>query len=147
MRRLTALALLALVGLVACSPPSAQDLVRQVVQQRNNYEARLTSWIVREDAPTPHLYLDVMIINNNDEVALKTLTVMVEQLDAEDGVLHSQRVAVDVAQLTAGIGQGVGVQVLPVATGVEGIRLYVETNPESAVWPEFPEFNAVRPRI
>ena len=147
MKRLAVLFVLVAATALACSAPSAQDLVREVVQQRNNYEARLTSWIVREDTPTPHLYLDVMVINNNDAVALQTLTVMVEQLDAEDNVLHSRRVPIDVVALTAGIGQGVGVQVLPVADGVEGVRLYIESNPGEDVWPEFPEFNAVRPRI
>jgi len=147
MKRHLLLATLALaVTVIACSPPTARDLVADVVAQRNNYEARLTSWIVRDTA-TPHLYLDVMVINNNEEAALKTLTVVVEQLDGEDNVLHSQRVPIDTAQLTAGIGQGVGVQVLPVLDGVEGVRLYVEGNPDEESWPEFPEFNAVRPRI
>ena len=48
MRTLRAALSFALLTL-ACSPPSADDLVRQVIQQRNNYDATLQSWVVRED--------------------------------------------------------------------------------------------------
>jgi hypothetical protein len=145
-RHLLPAILLLTLGAVACSAPSAQDMVGEVIEQRNNYEAQASSWIIR-DQPTPHIYLDVMVINNNEAVALKTLTVMVEQLDADDNVLNAQRVPIDTAQLTPGIGQGVGVQVTPVAEGIEAVRLYIERAPAEDVWPEFPEFNAVRPRV
>lgn len=139
-------AILLLAVIAGCSAPTAQEMVGEVIDQRNNYEAQASSWIIR-DQPTPHVYLDVMVINNNEAVALKTLTVMVEQLDADGNVLNAQRVPIDTAQLTPGIGQGVGVQVTPVAEGVEGVRLYIERAPAEETWPEFPEFNAVRPRI
>lgn len=145
-RHLMPAILLLAVVVTGCSAPSAQDMVGEVIDQRNNYEAQASSWIIR-DQPTPHVYLDVMVINNNEAVALRTLTVMVEQLDADGNVLDARRVPIDTAQLTPGIGQGVGVQVTPVAEGVEGVRLYVERNPAEEIWPEFPEFNAVRPRI
>lgn len=137
----------AVIALAACSAPSAEDLVREVIAQRNSYDARLSSWIVREDAAVPFLYLDVMVVNNNMEATLRTLTVMVEQLDADDQVLDARRVALDVAALTAGIGQSIGVQVSPANPAVEGVRLFVEGNPATEVWPEFPEFDSVRPRI
>lgn len=135
------------IAAAACSAPSAEDLVRDVIAQRNNYEARLSSWIVREDAAVPFLYLDVMVINNNLDAALRTLTVMIEQLDAQDQVLDARRVAIDVAALTAGIGQSIGVQVAPAHAAVEGVRLFIEANPPRELWPEFAEFDSVRPRI
>lgn len=147
MKRWSWIAVVVTVIAAGCSAPSAEDLVREVTEQRNNYDARLNSWIVREDAPVPFLYLDIMVVNNNTDVALRSLTVMVEQLDAEDNVLDARRVAIDVAALTAGIGQSVGVQVSPANAAVEGVRLFVEANPPREVWAEFPELDAVRPRI
>jgi hypothetical protein len=142
-RAFLALLALALVA-PACSPPSADDLVRGVMEQRRNYTATLQSWAQREDGS---LYLDVLVVNNNTESSLRTLTVLVEQLDADNGVLSSTRVVLDTATLTPGLGQPVGVTVPGAAPVVEGLRLFVEPQPEEAAWPEFPEFDAVRPRI
>lgn len=128
---------------IGCTPPSADDLVRKVVEQRNNYDVTASSMIVRPDGS---LYIDVLVVNNN-LTALNKLTVMVEQLDADDNVLASGRVVMDVSALTAGLGQSIGVTVANAAAGVEGARLFVETNPPKEVWPEFPELDAVRPRI
>lgn len=150
MKRLLPLSLLALtvaVASVACSAPSADDLVQDVMRQRMNYEARLNSWIVREDTSPPHLYLEVNVLNNNQDVTLRTLTVMVEQLDSDGEVLSAQRKAIDVAELTPGIGQSMGVQVAPAHPQVDGIRLFVESQPERDTWSQFPELDAVRPRI
>ena len=88
-----------------------------------------------------------MVVNNNVEESLRTLTVIVEQLDIDDKILDSRRHVLDVAEMTAGIGQSVGVQVRPAFSAVEGIRLLVEPRPEREDWPEFPELDAVRPRI
>ena len=49
--------------------------------------------------------------------------------------------------MTAGIGQSVGVQVRPAFSAVEGVQLKIETRPGREDWPEFPELDAVRPRI
>ncbi len=142
MNRHTAAVLIAAATL-ACSAPSAADLVLEVIQTRNNYDAELQSWIVRPDGA---LYLEVLVVNNN-ETALRYLTVMVEQLDADNNVLAVDRVSLDVAALTAGLGQNLGVT-LPVAEpGVEGVRLFIETNPGEDIWPEFRELDSVRPRI
>lgn len=127
----------------ACSAPSAEDLVHDVMAVRNNYDARLQSWIQRDDGT---LYLDVLVVNNND-TSLATLTVMVEQLDADNNVLDARRVPMDVAELTPGLGQSVGVTVPAAAEVVEGVRLFIERDPPREAWPEFPEFDAVRPRI
>ncbi len=145
MNRRFAAVLLAAAALAptACAPPSAEELVRDVMQVRNNYDAKLQSWIQREDGT---LYLDVLVVNNN-ETSLRTLTVMVEQLDADNNVLSARRVPIDVAELTAGLGQSVGVTVPAAAAMVEGVRLYVEPAPPREAWAEFPEFDAVRPRI
>jgi len=128
----------------ACSPPSAEDLVRAVAEQRNNYSATLQSWTQREDGS---LYLDVLVVNNNAESSLRTLTVMVEQLDADNNVLGSSRGVLDVVSLTPGLGQPVGLTLAGAAAQVEGIRLFVEPLPAEDDWPDFPEFDAVRPRI
>lgn len=138
------LALLAL-GL-ACGPPSGGELVQQVIEQRNRYEARLNSWIVREDAPEPYLYLQVNVINDSQE-ALQTLTVMVEQLDGDNELLRQDRVPIDVSDLTPGLAESMSVEVRPAHAQVEGIRLSVEADPPEAAWGEFPEFERVRPRI
>lgn len=148
MKRPLCLLLLALTATgVACSPPSADDLVQQVIGQRNNYEAVLSSWINQEEPAPPHLYLEVNVVNNNQDVTLKTLTVLVEQLDVDGKLLSSQRVAIDVAALTPGIAQSIGVQVSPVAPGVDGCRVTVERQPDREDWSKFPELDAVRPRI
>lgn len=128
----------------ACSPPSAEDLVRAVAEQRRNYDATLQSWTQREDGS---LYLDVLVVNNNVETALRTLTVLVEQLDADNNLLASSREVLNVVSLTPGLGQGVGVTLAGAAAQVEGIRLFVEPQPSEEDWGEFPEFDAVRPRI
>jgi len=144
MKRLVLAALVLALVAPACSPPSAEDLVRGVVEQRNNYDATLQSWAQREDGS---LYLDVLVVNNNAETSLRTLTVLVEQLDADNNVLGSSREVLNVVTLTAGLGQPVGVTVAGAAGQVEGIRLFVEPQPTEADWPDFPEFDAVRPRI
>lgn len=145
MKRLALPLTLLALGL-ACSPPSGDELVQQVIEQRNRYEARLNSWIVREDAPEPYLYLEVNVLNNSQE-ALQTLTVMVEQLDADSELLRRDRVSIDVADLTPGLGESQGVEVRPAHPEVEGIRLYVEADPPQEAWREFPEFERVRPRL
>jgi hypothetical protein len=142
-RRLFAAVILVLVA-AACSPPSADDLVRGVVERRNNYTAELKSWTQREDGS---LYLDVLVVNNNPEGSLRTLTVLIEQLDADGNVLGASREVLDVVALTAGLGQSVGVTLAGVAPQVEGIILRRETQPAEEDWAEFPEFDAVRPRI
>lgn len=127
----------------ACSPPSADDLVRQVLEQRRNYDATLNSWILRPDGSA---YLDIQVVNNN-ESALGTLTVLVEQLDVDNNTLASSRVGIDVAALSAGLGQGLGVSVANAIPEVEGIRVSVEANPPRESWGEFKELDGVRPRI
>jgi len=144
MRRFAAAALLLMLAAPACSPPSADDLVRGVMEQRNNYSAELKSWTQREDGS---LLLDVLVVNNNTEASLRTLTVRVEQLDTDDTVLGSERVPMDVLSLTPGLGQSVVVSVAGAAAQVEGVRLFIEGSPEETEWADFPEFDAVRPRI
>ena len=144
MKRLFLATLVLALATPACSPPSAEDLVREVTKQRNNYAATLQSWTQREDGS---LYLDVLVVNNNTEGVLRTLTVMVEQYDADDNVIGSSREIMQVATLTAGLGQPVGVTLAGAATQVEGVFLFIERSPSEADWAEFPEFEAVRPRI
>ena len=143
MKPLVSLAALLAAATLACAAPSAEELVRNVFQLRNNYDANLTSWIVRPDGS---LYLDVLVVNNN-ETTLPALTVMVEQLDIDNNVLRAERVAIDVSALTAGLGQGIGVTVPNAIPEVEGVRLLVEGNPPRDVWGEFKELDGVRPRI
>lgn len=143
MNRLAIPMLLLVVLATACSPPSADDLVRQVLEQRRNYDVKLTSWILRPDGSA---YLDIQVINNN-ESALGTLTVLVEQLDVDNNTLASSRVGVDVSALSAGLGQGLGVSVANAIPEVEGIRVSVEANPPRESWGEFKELDGVRPRI
>ena len=143
MKPLVSLAALLAAATLACAPPSAEELVRNVFQLRNNYDANLTSWILRPDGS---LYLDVLVVNNN-ETTLPALTVMVEQLDVDNNVLRAERVAIDVSALTAGLGQGIGVTVPNAIPEVEGVRLLVEGNPPRDVWAEFKELDGVRPRI
>lgn len=131
---------------VGCGAPSADDLVADVIATRNQYEVALSSWIDR-NAGTPQatLYLDVNVINNGQQ-SLQDLTVLVEQLDADNAVLDSQRVAIDVSGMTGGLSKSTGVEVSPVAPGVEGVRVVIEPNPPADVWNEFPELDRVRPR-
>jgi hypothetical protein len=144
MKRLVLATLVLTLLATACSPPSAEDLVRGVAEQRRNYDATLQSWTQREDGS---LYLDVLVVNNNVETSLRTLTVLVEQLDADDNVLSSTREALNVVTLTPGLGQGVGVTLAGAAAQVEGVRLFIEPLPDEEDWADFPEFDAVRPRI
>jgi len=144
MKRLLLAALVLVLVAPACSPPSAEDLVRGVAEQRRNYDATLQSWTQREDGS---LYLDVLVVNNNVETTLRTLTVLVDQLDADNNVLSSTREVLDVVTLTPGLGQSVGVTMAGAAAQVEGIRLFIEPLPEEEAWADFPEFDAVRPRI
>ena len=114
------------------------------MQQRNRYDATPQSWIVRPDGT---IYLEVLVVNNNLEGGLRTLTVLVEQIDTDETVLKSERVPMNVMSLTAGLGKNLGVSVMAVKPDVEYVRLLVEAAPESDRWSEFPEFDAVRPRI
>ena len=49
--------------------------------------------------------------------------------------------------LTISAGQGIGVTVPNAVPEVEGVRLFIEGNPDRATWPEFKELDGVRPRI
>jgi hypothetical protein len=140
-------ALLIAAAAVACSAPSAEDLVAEVLATRNEYDVALSSWIDRNaGTPQASLYLDVNVVKNTEE-NLTHLTVLVEQLDADNNVLDSQRVAIDVSDLdTRGLSRSYGLEVSPLAAGVEGVRLIVEPNPPADVWDEFPELERVRPR-
>jgi len=131
-------------AIAACSPPSGEELVQQVMQQRNRYNATPQSWIVR---PDNSIYIEVLVVNNNLEGGLRTLTVLVEQIDTDDSVLKSERVPIDVLSLTAGLGKNLGVSVIAVTPDVEYVRLVVEPAPEADTWSDFPEFDAVRPRL
>lgn len=148
MKRALPLLLMALTVMsIGCNAPSADDLVERVLRQRRNYDARLSSWIVRDASSPPDLYLEVNVLNNNEDVTLRTLTVLVEQLDADGNELSSQRVTIDVAELTPRIGQSMGIVVAPAHPMVDGIRLHIERQPPREAWGEFPELAAVRPRI
>ena len=145
--RRTAFFAVAAILVTACSPPSASDLVKDVIAQRNQYEARLSSWVIRDDGTAqPFLYLDVLVVNNSQQ-SLRKLTVLVGQLDADNKSLGSTRLTMEVSSLTLGISQNIGVEVRPVYEHVEGVRLIIEPNPDPSSWDEFPEFAAVRPRI
>lgn len=132
---------------LACAAPSAEDLVAEVLATRNEYEVQLSSWIERNSGtPNASLYLDVNVVKNTEE-SLTRLTVLVEQLDANNDVLASQRAPIDVSELdTRGLSRSYGVEVRPVAPGVEGVRLALEPNPPAETWAEFPELDRVRPR-
>lgn len=143
--RTLALALAALFA-VACGPPSAEELVNEILRVRNEFEVRLTSWIVREEGtPNAHLYLDVTVLKNTAD-PLDYLTVMVEQQDELGNVLSEQRVSFEVASLERGLSQTTGVEVRPAQPGVEGVRLYIEPSPPREAWDEFRELARVRPR-
>lgn len=143
--RVLLLALSALL-VVSCSPPSAEDLVTDILQVRNEFEVRLTSWIVRDEGTAnARLYLDVTVLKNTAE-PLDYLTVMVEQQDAAGNTLSEKRVSFEVVQLERGLSQTTGVEVFPAQPGVEGVRLYIEPNPPRDTWGEFRELARVRPR-
>jgi len=147
--RARVLLLTVLVGItaVACSAPTADDLVAEIIATRNRFEVSLGSWVDRNaGTPQASLYLDVSVLKNTED-NLTSLTVLVEQLDANNTVLASQRVPIDVSNMdTRGLSKKYGVNVSPMAPGVEGIRLVIETNPEPEVWDQFPELDRVRPR-
>ena len=140
-------ALLVAATAIACSPPSAEDLVAEVIATRNQFEVSLSSWIDRDaETSQPWLYLDVAVVKNT-EAQLTRLTVLVEQLDANNAVLASQRVPIDVSDMDMrGLSKTYGVEVRPMAPAVEGVRLVIEPNPPEEVWSEFPELDRVRPR-
>ena len=144
--RALVIALLAAV-VAACSAPSADDLVAGIITTRNNFETSLSSWIDRDaDTPQPWLYLDVTVVKNTED-NLTSLTVLVEQLDVDGGVIAAQRVAIDVSDMNMrGLSKNYGLEVRPMAPGVEGVRLMLEPNPPADVWDEFPELDRVRPR-
>ena len=140
-------ALLVAATALACSPPSAEDLVADVIATRNQFEVSLSSWIDRDaETPQPWLYLDVAVVKNT-EAQLTRLTVLVEQLDANNAVLASQRVPIDVSDMDVrGLSKTYGLEVRPMAAAVEGVRLVIEPNPAPETWGEFPELDRVRPR-
>jgi len=143
--RMFALVVVALLA-IGCSPPTAEDLVNEVLLVRTEFDVELTSWVPRDEGGAdPHLYVDVEIMKNTDE-PLRYLTVMVEQQDEIGNKLSETRVALDVNDIERGYRQNTGVAVRPLMPGVEGVRLYLEPNPPSEAWGEFPELDAVRPR-
>jgi len=142
--RMFALVFVALL-VVGCSPPSAEDLVNDVLLVRTEFDVELTSWVPRDEGGAdPHVYVEVTIKTNTDE-SLHYLTVMVEQRDEIGNKLLETRVALDVYDIERGYPQNVGVAVRPLMPGVEGVRLYLEPNPPQEAWDEFPELEAVRP--
>jgi len=143
--RTAALIFVALMA-IACGPPSAEDLVNEVLMVRTEFDVELTSWVPRDEGGAdPHLYVDVTLMKNTD-ANLRHLTVMVEQQDEIGNKLSEARVALDVSNVERGYPQNVGVAVRPLMPGVEGVRLYLEPNPPAEEWNEFPELDAVRPR-
>ena len=55
--RATLTALLLAAATIACSPPTAEDLVAEVIAVRNSFEVSLSSWIDRDaerDPGCPH---------------------------------------------------------------------------------------------
>jgi hypothetical protein len=147
MRTRALLSILLIAATAACAAPSADDLVAEVIATRNQFEVSLSSWIDRDaDTPQPWLYLDVAVVKNTEE-QLTRLTVLVEQLDAAGEVLSSTRVPIDVSDMDVrGLSKTYGLDVRPMAPGVEGVRLLVEPNPAPETWGEFPELDRVRPR-
>ncbi len=141
------IALLLAATTIACSPPSAEDLVMQVIVERNNFEANLSSWIDRDtDTAAPYLYLSVDVVKNT-EANLTRLTVLVQQIDADGNVLDTQRVPIDVSDMDMrGLSKKYSLDVRPLAAGIEGVTLIIEPNPERDTWGEFPELDRVRPR-
>ncbi len=147
MRRRALVAVLLLAALAACSPPSAEDLVAEVIRTRNNFEVSLASWIDRDtDTAQPWLYLDVVVLKDTED-NLTRLTVLVKQLDEAGAVLAEQRVAIDVSNMDMrGLSKNYGLELRPLAAGVEGVTLVIEPNPPREVWDQFPELDRVRPR-
>ena len=83
----------------------------------------------------------------NTEDSLTRLTVLVEQLDADGNVLDAQRVPINVSDMDMrGLSKSYTVEVRPLAPGVEGVRLIIESNPSTETWGEFAELDRVRPR-
>ena len=147
MRRRALVTVLLLAAVAACSPPSAEDLVAEVIRTRNNFEVSLASWIDRDtDTAQPWLYLDVVVLKDTED-NLTRLTVLVKQLDEAGAVLAEQRVAIDVSNIDMrGLSKNYGLELRPMAAGVEGVTLAIEPNPAREVWDEFPELDRVRPR-
>jgi len=147
MRRRALVAVLLLAAVAACSPPSAEDLVAEVIRTRNNFEVSLASWIDRDtDTAQPWLYLDVVVLKDTED-NLTRLTVLVKQLDEAGAVLAEQRVAIDVSNIDMrGLSKNYGLELRPMAAGVEGVTLVIEPNPPREVWDQFPELDRVRPR-
>ena len=147
MRRRALVTALLLAAVVACSPPSAEDLVAEVIRTRNNFEVSLASWIDRDtDTAQPWLYLDVVVLKDTED-NLTRLTVLVKQLDEAGAVLAEQRVAIDVSNMDMrGLSKNYGLELRPQAAGVEGVTLAIEPNPPREVWDQFPELDRVRPR-
>lgn len=147
MRRRALVAVLLLAAVAACSPPSAEDLVAEVIRTRNNFEVSLASWIDRDtDTAQPWLYLDVVVLKDTED-NLTRLTVLVKQLDEAGAVLAEQRVAIDVSNMDMrGLSKNYGLELRPLAAGVEGVTLAIEPNPPREVWDQFPELDRVRPR-
>ncbi len=145
--RATFTALLLAATAIACSPPTAEDLVAEVIAVRNNFEVSLASWIDRDtDTPAPYLYLSVGVVKNTEDT-LTRLTVLVEQLDADGNVLDTQRIPINVSDMDMrGLSKTYALDVRPLAPGVEGVRLIIEPNPAAETWGEFPELDRVRPR-
>ena len=143
------IALLLAAVTIACSPPSAEDLVMEVIATRNQFEANLSSWVDRDtDTAAPYLYLDVDVVKDT-EASLSRLTVLVQQVDANGNVLDEQRVAIDVSDMNMrGLSKKYGLEVRPLAPGVEGVTLAIEPNPARETWADFPELGqgqAARP--
>ncbi|MFQ5743053.1 MAG: hypothetical protein ACE5HV_05620 [Acidobacteriota bacterium] len=139
-------ALLGALTILACAPPTAEDLVAGILATRNQFEVRLNSWVEREDGGAqPYLYLDVLVVKNT-QAPLGTLTVMAEQLDAEGNTLARQRLALDVSGLESSLSQSLTLEVRPAIEGVDGLRLYIEPSPPRSDWDQFPELEQVRPR-
>ncbi len=147
MRRRALVTVLLLAAVAACSPPSAEDLVAEVIRTRNNFEVSLASWIDRDtDTAQPWLYLDVVVLKDTED-NLTRLTVLVKQLDEAGAVLAEQRVAIDVSNIDMrGLSKNYGLELRPMAAGVEGVTLAIEPNPAREVWDQFPELDRVRPR-
>ena len=114
---------------IACSPPTADDLVAQVIAIRNSFEVNLSSWIDRgTETEAPHLYLDVDVVKNVED-RLARLTGLGEQLDANGNVLDAQRVPIDVSGMDMrGLSKKYALEVRPMVPGVEGVRLTIEQN-------------------
>ena len=143
----TFIAMLLAVATIACSAPSADDLVAEIIATRNNFEVRLSSWIDRDTETTsPYLYLDVDVVKNTED-GLGRLTVLVNQHDIDNNIVHAQRVPIDVSDMSMrGFSKKYYLEVRPIAPGLEGVTVELERNPERDTWGEFPELDRVRPR-